>query len=140
MDCSKNKTPILFIVEGLKNILQYLIGAGIFYIITLEIAMALFPSMELPYPFIQKYIDMPVLQMVSYGLGAATALELAYMLFTPGPDEAVQPVMMGVASAVLYILSDSNKLDGVMLIGIALLICTIPLLVWLNHKMKDWQE
>jgi hypothetical protein len=46
------------------------------------------------------------LEIVSYGLVYAAGFELAYMLFTDGPDEVIHPVTLGLASAVLLILSD----------------------------------
>ncbi len=45
------------------------------------------------------------LRIVSYGLGISAGIEMAYMLFTPGPDEAVEPVILGLASTLLYVLS-----------------------------------
>ena len=35
------------------------------------------------------------------GLAAAAALELAYTLFTPGPDEALDPLMLGLSATIL---------------------------------------
>lgn len=138
-DKREHETKYVVWVRIVKNILQYLIGLGIFILVTFELGVEVFASDYQGVGFLKTYIDQPILKMVSIALAAATAVELAYMLFTPGPDEAVQPVMMGVASAVLFLLSKDN-LDGLKLIGIALLICTIPLLFWLNYKMKEWQE
>ena len=142
----KDDTFLLVCFRLLKNVLQYIIGIGIFVIIAFKIYETVsvnFDSNMLGSCFNKlwgEYKSIKILQIVSIGLGAATAVELAYMLFTPGPDEAVQPVMMGVASAVLYALSNIGKLEGLELIGIALLICTLPLLFWLNHRMEEWQE
>jgi len=38
---------------------------------------------------------------IGIGLAAAAALELAYTLFTDGPDEALDPLMLGIASTLL---------------------------------------
>jgi hypothetical protein len=38
---------------------------------------------------------------IGIGLAAAAALELAYTLFTDGPDEALDPLMLGLASTLL---------------------------------------
>ena len=43
-------------------------------------------------------------RMLIYSAG----VELAYMLFTPGPDEAIEPVLLGLASSVLIIISDET--------------------------------
>lgn len=42
------------------------------------------------------------------GLAFSAGLELAYMLFTPGPDEAIDPVILGLASLVLLVISVDN--------------------------------
>jgi hypothetical protein len=36
----------------------------------------------------------------------STAIELGYMLFTSGPDEAVEPLILGIAGAALLVLSE----------------------------------
>ncbi|WP_075604098.1 putative phage abortive infection protein [Saccharicrinis aurantiacus] len=130
-----NETKFVLWARVVKNIFQYLIGAGVICIIGYELFQELFMWPNCDWNFVVKYTEMPILQMVSIGLAAATAVELGYMLFTPGPDEAVQPVMMGIASFVLYSLSlGINELTGIQLIGMALLIATIPLLFWVTEK------
>ena len=42
---------------------------------------------------------------IGIGLAAAAAIELAYTLFTDGPDEALDPLMLGLASTLLLKLS-----------------------------------
>jgi len=123
----------------IKNYAQYGIGLAIFILIGLEVIIklglleyAIFSQGS----YIRIYLEMPVLEMVSIALGAATAVELAYMLFTPGPDEALQPVLMGVAAFILHRLSDGSiKADEIF--AIALLIITIPLLFWTKHYFFD---
>jgi hypothetical protein len=41
-------------------------------------------------------------QIVADGLAAATVIQLAFTLFTPGPDEALDPVMLAIATALLF--------------------------------------
>jgi hypothetical protein len=41
------------------------------------------------------------LKITADALAAATAVELAFTLFTPGPDEALDPVMLAIAAALL---------------------------------------
>ena len=48
------------------------------------------------------------LDIIAYGLFFSTGIDLAYMLFTPGPDETLEPVMTGLAAAILLGL---GKLD-----------------------------
>jgi hypothetical protein len=40
-------------------------------------------------------------------LAVAAAIELAYTLFTPGPDEALEPLMLGLSSGILFLISEN---------------------------------
>lgn len=51
-----------------------------------------------------------IFAITAIGLGAAAALELAYTLFTPGPDEAINPLMLGVSSTFLFLASKTEQL------------------------------
>lgn len=42
-----------------------------------------------------------ILEGTGVGLAAAAAFELAYTLFTPGPDEALDPLMLGLSATIL---------------------------------------
>lgn len=53
-------------------------------------------------------MSMPTLQMVADALMFSAGFELAFMLFTPGPDEAIEPVILGLAAAVLIVVSDET--------------------------------
>ncbi|HZN75667.1 MAG TPA: hypothetical protein VFC00_28890 [Micromonosporaceae bacterium] len=46
-----------------------------------------------------------IFHVVAGGLAVVAAIELAYTLFTPGPDEVVNPLMLGLSSAFLFGLS-----------------------------------
>jgi hypothetical protein len=64
-------------------------------------------------------------QIIASALAAATVIELAFTLFTPGPDEALDPVLLAIAAALLFQLGKVNEFhwqDGlaVVLYGIAL--------------------
>ncbi|HCA5738418.1 TPA: hypothetical protein MXQ19_003246 [Citrobacter freundii] len=78
------------------------------------------------------------LVFVANALALSCGFQLAYMLVTKGPDEAVEPIMLGIASAILLILSDSSPAEwgqGKSL-AIFLLIISIPILYWSSRKMK----
>jgi hypothetical protein len=64
-------------------------------------------------------------QIIADALAAATVIELAFTLFTPGPDEALDPVLLAIASALLFQLGRVSQFhwqDGltVVLYGTAL--------------------
>ncbi len=46
-----------------------------------------------------------VFALIADALAAAAVVELAYTLFTPGPDEALDPLMLGLSAALLFLLS-----------------------------------
>ena len=52
-----------------------------------------------------------IFAITAVGLAAAAALELAYTLFTPGPDEAINPLLLGVSSTFLFLASKVDKLN-----------------------------
>ena len=103
------------IAYSFKVILQGVIGVGIVLLLSAKL-IYLFSSGWLP------WLDCPVmtvvkqlvttfqtLEIVSHGLAYAAGVELAYMLFTPGPDEAVEPLILGLAAAIL---ASTSKITG----------------------------
>jgi hypothetical protein len=69
-----------------------------------------------------------VLAIVATFLAASTAVELAYFLFTPGPDEAYAPVLLALATAAL-LLAGSMTRDQTLWPEIAGLVAVVVLLV-----------
>lgn len=60
-----------------------------------------------------------ILQVIADALAVATAIQLVYTLFTPGPDEALDPILLAVAAALLLQLGKVEKFswgDGVAII------------------------
>lgn len=78
------------------------------------------------------------LVFVANALALSCGFQLAYMLVTKGPDEAVEPIMLGIASAILLILSDSSPAEWGLEKSLAIffLIISIPILYWSSRKMK----
>jgi hypothetical protein len=70
------------------------------------------------------------LRLVGYGLAVSAAVELAYTFFTRGPDEALDPLILGVSSFTLIALSeiDPPRLRTTDAMPISLLALTIVLL------------
>jgi hypothetical protein len=50
-----------------------------------------------------------VFLVVGGGLATAAAIELAYTLFTAGPDEALDPVMLGLSAALILQLGKAKS-------------------------------
>src|SRR5215467_4681200 len=85
--------------EGVKIFLQMVIG--VILVITLLLYGYVFLQSVLQNP--SKALTNPFnpLEIIAYGLFFSTGVDLAYMLFTPGPDEALEPVITGLAAAIL---------------------------------------
>jgi hypothetical protein len=57
--------------------------------------------------------------VIADALASATVIQLAYTLFTPGPDEALDPVLLAIATALLFQLGQVNTFqwrDGLTLL------------------------
>jgi hypothetical protein len=97
-----NKEPIAYQVsqsaaENLKAILQMAIGV-------ITICVVGWRFLYTPDTGLAKLI----LEGTGVGLAAAAALELAYTLFTPGPDEALDPLMLALSATILLKLSETS--------------------------------
>ncbi|HHT8253587.1 TPA: hypothetical protein ACT2TS_004627 [Citrobacter braakii] len=88
--------------------------------------------------FVSAILQINTLVYVANALALSCGFQLAYMLVTKGPDEAVEPIMLGVASAILLILSDNPASTWGMgkSVSIFLLIISIPILYISSRKMK----
>ena len=82
--------------EAIKGYIQ--IGIGIAVIIVFAWHCVNHPAGEFN-------IAQEALRLVGYGLAASAAVELAYTFFTKGPDEALDPLILGVSSFTLIALS-----------------------------------
>lgn len=63
--------------------------------------------------------------VIADALAATTVVQLAYTLFTPGPDEALDPVLLAIATALLFQFGkvDSFRWQD----GLAVLLCGVAL-------------
>lgn len=90
--------------EGIKIVLQFLTGFGLALLLASKAFHSVVPqffSGWFPHR-VQELISLPPLELVARALAFSAGFELAYTLFTPGPDEAVEPVIMGLAAAMLF--------------------------------------
>lgn len=90
--------------------------------------------------FIEHILAINTLQYVAKALAVSCGVQLAYMLVTDGPDEAVEPLMLGIASAILLILSSTSEWDINHAAAVFLLVLTIPMLYWIAKKIKSDQK
>jgi RsiW-degrading membrane proteinase PrsW (M82 family) len=92
-----------------KIILQMIIGA----LTVVAVATAISISMV---KLVQENgslgdVTTEIFSAVAAGLAAAAAVDLAYALFTPGLDEALDPIILGLSSTFLFLASKSPRID-----------------------------
>lgn len=86
-----------------KTILQMFIGLGITALLVGRLIRTLAgDELALSEPNILKDVSVALLY--------SAAVELAYMLFTPGPDEAVEPVILSIAALILSLAARADSL------------------------------
>jgi len=85
--------------ESLRITIQMLIGCVLGIAVLIDSIVFLYSS--LGGSPAQSIVQFNPLDIIAYGLFFSTGVDLAYMLFTPGPDEAIDPVMTGLAATIL---------------------------------------
>jgi hypothetical protein len=119
------------IAEYFKIGLQMAIGGAIFIYLFHDLVVYIECSVLNPSQC-DFSIRLP-LAIVGYGLALSAGIELAYMLFTPGPDEAVEPLIHACASAALLALSsDLDSWQAVL--TLAVLVASIGGLFWMRRE------
>lgn len=131
-------------VEKFKTCLQYGVGIYIFtFVIIKAFVFVGIPLLGASEWLVVKYVlSKSTLALVSKAVMVSAAIELAYMLFTPGPDEAVDPLILGIAGTALLVMSDENsaQTDSMLYDSIAVLLFVISLaiLFYLRFKLSKW--
>lgn len=113
--------------KNMKIILQMLVGV----IVTVLIILKALYTFEVPISI--PLLTVPPLQIVGIALAFSSAIELAYTLFTQGPDEAVEPLITGLASVILLIISKITSITLDIASGVALLVLALVALFVLRY-------
>ena len=103
------------IAYNVRTLLQFIVGLLIVVIIGMKLGLLLAGAnynVNYSYPNDWAIFSLigsgSILFLVGQALAVSAAIELSYMLFTPGPDEAVDPLILGITSAALIVLSENN--------------------------------
>jgi hypothetical protein len=96
--------------QVVKIALQFLIGIGLAVLLLVKLSYVLI-QWHGAAPRIQQLAALPPLELTAIALAYSSGFELAYTLFTAGPDEAVEPVIMGLAAAMLLGFSKLKRID-----------------------------
>jgi hypothetical protein len=125
-------------VRRLETVLQMAIGVAITIMLVVK-ALLFFPLMNtrlhemFPPCILDRLASKHPLAIAGYALAFSAAIELAYMLFTAGPDEAVEPVILGFASAALIVSAQPNLTPQAAVI-IVVLVAGIAVLFWVREN------
>lgn len=78
------------------------------------------------------------LEIVAFWLAISAGLELAYMLFTDGPDEAVEPLILGLTSAALLVVSGASieKVSWGLAATMLSLVGSIGFMFWVRERFN----
>jgi len=135
------------VAKAVKIVLQFIIGFGLAVLLLAKLFFTLIPpswfkltAVPDAAPRIQQLVTLPTLELVAIALEYSAGIELAYTLFTEGPDEAVEPVIMGLAAAMLLGFSKLGSID--ILAGCAAVAFVIALagLFLLRHYFVEPEE
>jgi len=117
--------------QGVKVLLQMIVGvlgsAAVIVAVILDIHNGK-PAM---------FMEQHALVVIAVSLAVAASLELAYTLFTPGPDEAIDPLMLGISAVFLYIVSKQDNLTWTAGISVVLFAVTLAVLFWIRQRFID---
>ena len=88
--------------ESVKIFAQMVIGLVMVVILFGKVILPFCPNPGWILPF---FVKNDPLTLIGDALVLSAGVELAYMLYTPGPDEALDPLILGLAAAALFVLS-----------------------------------
>lgn len=114
--------------EIIKISLQMLIAAAIIVLLAWKLFYRyrwIFHSEPIPDFFAHN----PALWIVGKGLAYSAGVDLAYMLFTPGPDEAIEPLILGIASATLLVVSGDLEWRNALIVAVLTITLGIAFLI-----------
>lgn len=112
--------------DKVRKFLQLLIAIGIGVLLFLKILyhLEVFPCGFVLNPLLKQ----KTLQIVGECLAFSAGIDLAYMLLTPGPDEAIEPLILGLASAILFSISSIENPDITLALEIGLYVLVLAVL------------
>jgi hypothetical protein len=96
--------------NSVRKFVQGLIGLVILAIVVLKFSSIIWQFIGWGLLF-SSLKGVRILELVGAALGFSAAMDLAYMLYTEGPDEAVQPVIVGLAATILMFVSATKPED-----------------------------
>jgi len=118
-----------------KITIQMLIGLAILALLILKLALQAIDIQHVH--FLTQLTRNHPLQIVGYALAISACVELAYMLYTPGPDEAIEPLILGMSSAILIVISKKHIVGYDVALTILVLTAGIGFLFWVRKQFVE---
>jgi drug/metabolite transporter (DMT)-like permease len=87
-----------------------------------------------------KMMQEHVFSTIGVGLAVAAAVELAYTLFTDGPDEALDPLMLGLSAALILQLGHADRFAWTEGLAAILYVGALAGLFVVRRRLADVQE
>jgi hypothetical protein len=112
--------------DDFRKLLQLLVAIGIVILLVLKLLHHM--KVGLFGGILDPLLEQKTLEIVGECLAFSAAIDLAYMLLTPGPDEAIEPLILGLASAILFSISKIDKADTTLALEIGLYVLILALL------------
>ncbi|MBI5822955.1 MAG: hypothetical protein HZB18_02935 [Chloroflexi bacterium] len=121
-----------------KIVLQMLIGVLLALLLGTKFFFKLFCHPCLTWhPYLHAIYQMETLLIVSKALAYSAGIELAYMLFTPGPDEAIEPLITSAASGLMYVLASEHQLTIQTIFSLLLYVLVIASLFMIKEIFAE---
>jgi hypothetical protein len=78
--------------------------------------------------------------IIAFALVVAAGIELAYTLFTPGPDEALDPLMLGISSGILLLVTTPGLQPLLQFFGVLLGVLALGALFLIRRHLLDQDD
>ncbi|GBD55945.1 hypothetical protein [Gluconobacter wancherniae] len=143
----ENKKYIESIAEHFRDYSQYLIAIMIFISLILRVFIRFsfyngpstsqirerfyekMGSFDLFKYNVEWFLSQNTLSIIGDGLALSAGIDLAYMLFTPGPDEVIAPLLTALSATIVLIISNDERLNLSLIFGVFILIIGMILLM-----------
>ncbi|MEZ8107381.1 hypothetical protein [Vibrio cortegadensis] len=131
--------PLHYWVGRLKTYIQFIIGGLLILILVLKGSFELIDTFvdaeKWEYPIYSHFLLIDTFTYIGSALAISAGIDLGYMLFTKGPDEALEPLLLGITSAAFFTLAQNPSGSWV----IILYTLSILILLFCMKKYKEWE-
>jgi len=129
----------------LKTVFQFMIGILLIGVLVIKGFVEVLQTFDIVQedrkvlvglnPLVTHIVRIDTFGYIAAALAISAGIDLGYMLFTDGPDEALTPLLLCISSAAVYTMSnkpEKNWVVGIYVLSILMLICCM-------HLYKRWK-